>query len=81
MKEQTYGYVRISTKEQNEARQLAALADFQIPPRNLFIDRQSGKDFDRPAYKRLMKRLKGGDLLIIQSIDRLGRNYGEILEQ
>jgi len=81
MKEQTYGYVRISTKEQNEARQLAALADFKIPSRNLFIDRQSGKDFDRPAYKRLMKKLKCGDLLIVQSIDRLGRNYGEILEQ
>ena len=81
MKTQTYGYVRISTKEQNEARQLAALAEHEIPQRNLFIDRQSGKDFDRPAYKRLMKRLKPGDLLIVQSIDRLGRNYGEILEQ
>jgi len=81
MKTQTYGYVRISTKEQNEARQLAALAEYEIPQRNLFIDRQSGKDFDRPAYKRLMKRLKPGDLLIVQSIDRLGRNYGEILEQ
>lgn len=81
MKTQTYGYVRISTKEQNEARQLAALAGYEIPQCNLFIDRQSGKDFDRPAYKRLMKRLKPGDLLIVQSIDRLGRNYGEILEQ
>lgn len=81
MTPQTYGYVRISTKEQNEARQLAALAEYEIPQRNLFIDRQSGKDFDRPAYKRLMKRLHPGDLLIVQSIDRLGRNYGEILEQ
>ena len=81
MKTQTYGYVRISTKEQNEARQLAALAEHEIPQGNLFVDRQSGKDFDRPAYKRLMKRLKPGDLLIVQSIDRLGRNYGEILEQ
>lgn len=81
MTPQTYGYVRISTKEQNEARQLAALAEYGIPQRNLFIDRQSGKDFDRPAYKRLMRRLKSGDLLIVQSIDRLGRNYGEILEQ
>ena len=81
MKTQTYGYVRISTKEQNEARQLAALAEYEIPQRNLFIDRPSGKDFDRPAYKRLMKRLHPGDLLIVQSIDRLGRNYGEILEQ
>lgn len=81
MTAQTYGYIRISTKEQNEARQLAALAEHEIPQRNLFIDRQSGKDFDRPAYKRLMKRLHPGDLLIVQSIDRLGRNYGEILEQ
>ena len=81
MKTQTYGYVRISTKEQNEARQLAALAEYDIPKRNLYIDRQSGKDFDRPAWRRLVKRLRPGDLLIIQSIDRLGRNYGEILEQ
>lgn len=81
METQTYGYVRISTKEQNEARQLAALAAYGITGKRLFIDRQSGKDFDRPAYKRLMKKLKPGDLLIVQSIDRLGRNYGEILEQ
>jgi len=81
MEPQIFGYVRISTKDQNEARQLAALAEYEIPKRNLYIDRQSGKDFDRPAYKRLMKRLKPGDLLIVQSIDRLGRNYGEILDQ
>ena len=81
MKPQTFGYVRISTKEQNEARQLAALSEYEIPTRNLYIDRQSGKDFDRPAYKRLIKRISPGDLLIVQSIDRLGRNYGEILEQ
>ena len=81
MEPQIFGYVRISTKDQNEARQLAALAEYEIPKRNLYIDRQSGKDFDRPAWRRLVKRLRPGDLLIIQSIDRLGRNYGEILEQ
>ena len=81
MEPQIFGYVRISTKDQNEARQLAALAEYDIPKRNLYIDRQSGKDFDRPAWRRLVKRLRPGDLLIIQSIDRLGRNYGEILEQ
>jgi len=81
MEPKTYGYVRISTKDQNEARQLDALAEYEIPKRYLFIDRQSGKDFERPAYKRLVKRLRPGDLLIVQSIDRLGRNYGEILEQ
>ena len=81
MNSQIYGYVRISDKSQNEARQLDALAGYEIPRRNLFIDRQSGKDFDRPAYRRLMRRLRPGDLLIVQSIDRLGRDYGEILEQ
>ena len=81
MEPQIFGYVRISTKDQNEARQLAALAEYEIPKRNLYIDRQSGKDFERPAWRRLMKRLKPGDLLIVQSIDRLGRNYGEILDQ
>lgn len=81
MEQQTYGYIRVSTKEQNEARQLAALSEYGIPKKNLYIDHQSGKDFDRPAYKRLMKKLKKGDLLIVQSIDRLGRNYNEILEQ
>lgn len=80
MEQQTYGYIRVSTKEQNEARQLAALSEYGIPKKNLYIDHQSGKDFDRPAYKRLMK-MRQGDLLIVQSIDRLGRNYNEILEQ
>ena len=78
---QRYGYVRVSTREQNEARQLAALEKYNILPGNLFHDRQSGKDFDRPAYKRLMRKLKPGDLVITKSIDRLGRNYEEILEQ
>lgn len=76
-----YGYVRVSSKDQNEARQLAALAAFDILPQNIYMDKQSGKDFDRPKYKRLMRKLKPGDLLIVQSIDRLGRNYEEILEQ
>ena len=77
----TYGYIRVSTRDQNEDRQLAALAVFDIPEKNLFLDKQSGKDFNRPAYQRMIKKLKPGDLLIIKSIDRLGRNYEEILEQ
>lgn len=76
-----YGYIRVSTKEQNEARQLDALALCNIPEKHLFIDKQSGKDFDRPAWKKLMKRLRPGDLLIVKSIDRLGRDYEDILEQ
>lgn len=78
---QKYGYVRVSTREQNEARQLDALAPYEIPQKNLFVEKKSGKDFDRPVYKRLMKRLGPGDLLIVKSIDRLGRNYDEILEE
>ena len=77
----TYGYIRVSTRDQNEDRQLAALAAFEIPEKNLFTDKQSGKDFNRPAYQRLMKKLKPGDLLIVKSIDRLGRSYEEILKQ
>lgn len=80
-KTQIFGYVRVSTREQNEVRQLIALEPFRIPKRNLYIDKQSGKDFERPAYKRLVKRLHKGDILIVKSIDRLGRDYGEILEQ
>lgn len=76
-----YGYVRVSTKEQNEDRQLVALHELNIPEKNIYMDKQSGKDFDRPQYKRLMRRMKKDDLLYIKSIDRLGRNYGEILEQ
>ena len=76
-----YAYVRVSTRDQKEARQLAALEEYRIPPGNLFIEKQSGKDFDRPKWKRLMKRLRPGDLLIVKSIDRLGRDYGEILEE
>ena len=77
----TYGYIRVSTRDQNEDRQLVALSAFDIPEKNLFMDKQSGKDFNRPAYQRLIKKLKPDDLLIIKSIDRLGRNYEEILEQ
>ena len=76
-----YAYVRVSTREQNVDRQLAALEPYCIPRRNIYCDHQSGKDFDRPAYRRLMKRLESGDLLIVKSIDRLGRNYNEILIQ
>ena len=81
MKEKIYGYARVSSAEQNEMRQLVALKDVGIEKQNIFVDKQSGKDFERPKYKRLMKKLKPGDLLYIQSIDRLGRNYVEIQEQ
>ena len=78
----TYGYVRVSAHDQNESRQLEALrgCKFSIPEKNIFVDKKSGKDFLRPAWKRMMKVLKSGDLLIVKSIDRLGRNYEEILE-
>lgn len=77
----TYGYVRVSTKEQHEDRQLIALSEFDIPKHNIYIDKISGKNFERPAYRRLLKKMKKGSLLIIKSIDRLGRNYDEVLEQ
>ena len=77
----TYGYVRVSTRDQNEARQMIAMRELRITDKNLFVEKQSGKGFDRPQYKRLVKRLKPDDLLYIKSIDRLGRDYGEILEQ
>ena len=77
----TYGYIRVSTREQNEDRQLIALREASVPEKNIFMDKQSGKDFDRPRYKKLVQRLKKDDLLYIKSIDRLGRNYAEILEQ
>ena len=76
-----YGYIRVSTREQNEDRQRLAMHEFGITDRNLFMDKQSGKDFERPHYKRLIRKLKPGDTLVIKSIDRLGRNYEEILEQ
>lgn len=76
-----YGYVRVSSKDQNEDRQMIALREVGVPDKNIFIDKQSGKDFNRPRYKRLLKRLKADDLLYIKSIDRLGRNYEEIQNQ
>ena len=76
-----YGYVRVSTREQNDDRQRIALRDFGVETQNIFADKQSGKDFRRPQYRRLLQKLRRGDLLCVQSIDRLGRNYGEILEQ
>ena len=81
MNEKTYGYVRVSSKEQNTDRQLIAMEEFGVPPDCVVVDRQSGKDFDRPGYRRLLRKLKPGDTLVIKSIDRLGRNYDEILEQ
>ena len=76
-----YGYARVSTREQNEERQLIALTGFGIAESAIFVDKQSGKDFERTQYRRLMRKLKNGDTLVIKSIDRLGRNYEEILEQ
>lgn len=81
MDEKTYGYIRVSTREQNEDRQLIALQEFPIPARRIFMDKMSGKDFQRPQYQRLLRLLKPGNILVVKSIDRLGRNYQEILEQ
>ena len=81
MKNRYYGYVRVSTKEQNEDRQILALSDFPISRENLYTDKVSGKDFHRPQYQRMVKKLRKGDILVVKSIDRLGRNYEEILEQ
>ena len=81
MENKIYGYVRVSSQEQNEDRQLIAMAEAGVARGNIFIDKQSGKDFERPNYKKLIKRLHPGDTLIIKSIDRLGRNYEEIQNQ
>ena len=78
MENKIYGYVRVSSQEQNEDRQLIAMAESGVARGNIFIDKQSGKDFERPNYKKLIKRLRLGDTLIIKSIDRLGRNDEEI---
>ena len=78
---QIYAYCRVSSREQNEDRQLAAMLDFGIQDSNIYLDKQSGKDFNRPAYLRLLKKVRRGDTIVVKSIDRLGRNYGEILEQ
>ncbi len=77
----TYGYVRVSTKGQNEDRQIIALREFGVKHDRIILDKQSGKDFERPGYQQLVRKLKAGDTLVIKSIDRLGRNYDEILEQ
>ena len=79
--DQVYGYVRVSTKEQNEARQIAAMREVGVAPGDIYMDKQSSKDFNRPQYKKLLRKMKKDDLLYIKSIDRLGRNYSEILEQ
>ena len=76
-----YGYVRVSSIDQNEDRQMIAMRKIGILEKNIYLDKQSGKNFDRPAYKQLVRKLKEGDLLYIMSIDRLGRNYVEIQEQ
>lgn len=76
-----YGYARVSSKDQNEARQIIALSQFPVKKENIYIDKFSGKEFDRPKYSELIKILKEQDILVIKEIDRLGRNYEEILEQ
>lgn len=76
-----YGYIRVSSKDQNEDRQLIALNEVGVERKNVYLDKKSGKDFDRPQYKKLLRKLKKDDLLYIKSIDRLGRNYEEILQQ
>lgn len=79
--QRVFGYIRVSSRDQNEDRQLIAMWDVQVPVRNLYLDKASGKDFCRPQYERMLGRLRAGDLLFIKSIDRLGRNYQEIQEQ
>lgn len=81
MENTTYGYMRVSTKDQNEARQMIAMQEFGIDEKHIFLDKQSGKDFNRPQYQKLIRKLKKGDTLVIKSIDRLGRNYDEIIDQ
>ena len=77
----TYGYIRVSSRDQNEDRQLIAMREIDVPEKNIYTDKQSGKDFERPQYKKLVRKLKRDDLLYIKSIDRLGRNYEEIQNQ
>lgn len=81
MENQTYGYIRVSSRDQREDRQRIAMQEAGVSDRNVYMDKQSGKDFDRPDYRRVMRKLKPDDTLVIKSIDRLGRNYDEILEQ
>ena len=81
MNNKIYGYMRVSTQEQNEDRQRIAMREYGVPNENILLDKQSGKDFERPGYQRLLTLMEGGDVLVIKSIDRLGRNYDEILDQ
>ncbi len=81
MQASEYAYIRVSARDQNEERQRIAMAEYGIAPGNIYMDKQSGKDFERPGYQRLLRRLRAGDTIVIKSIDRLGRNYDEILEQ
>lgn len=81
MQQTIYGYVRVSTKDQCEDRQLLALREFPVAEGDIYMDKLSGKDFNRPQYQKLLRRLKPRDVLVVKSIDRLGRNYDEILEQ
>ena len=76
-----YGYIRVSSKDQKEDRQLLAMEELKIVKKNIFIDKQTGKNFNRPAYKKLMRTIREGDIIFVLSIDRLGRNYEEILQQ
>ena len=76
-----YGYIRVSAADQNEDRQLIAMHEAQVPLQNLYIDKQSGKDFERPMYRKMLKKLRKNDVIYIKSIDRLGRNYREVIEQ
>lgn len=78
---QVYGYVRVSTREQKEDRQMIAMNELGIKKKNIYVDKQSGKDFNRPMYQKLLKKMKENDVLFVKSIDRLGRNYEEVLEQ
>ena len=81
MPQNIYGYIRVSSRDQNEDRQLIAMREIDVPEKNIYTDKQSGKDFERPQYKRLVRKLTRDDLLYIKSIDRLGRNYEEIQNQ
>ena len=81
MSQSIYGYIRVSSRDQNEDRQLIAMREIDVPEKNIYTDKQSGKDFERPQYKKLVRKLKRDDLLYIKSIDRLGRNYEEIQNQ
>lgn len=81
MENRMYGYVRVSSKDQNETRQIIAMKEFGVEDKMIWVEKQSGKDFERPKYRQLIHRLKPGDILVIKSIDRLGRNYHEIIRQ